>query len=370
MTSPHRITVAVLGTGRQGRAHAQSLLEIGREGLAVGDRTYAVDVLLYGRDPGKLAKLAEELGVEKTTTDWRQAVMAPDVDIVDNCLINAMHYEPLLLAAEHGKHCIAEKPLTGDPRTAEALLAAAERAGVRHTIIQNMRYQPGPAAAKELLRQGRLGRIFHIRAVFGYYVPETITNRPAWFYQRQQAGGGIVADIMAHFFDLFRWLIGPIEGVFCQAATYLPNRQDAQGRAFVSDVEDAAALVLRFAGGAIGDVFLSWVRRKHEAMPQFEIDGQAGSLLFSYDRLYQQLGTEAMHSFVPFGAISDDPLSEWNPVPLPVSNPFRLQLEGFLRAVITGAPFEPNWHTALVNERLLELAYRSAREGRMFWYQG
>jgi len=132
------LTVAVLGTGRQGRAHALPLLELAREGLAVGGRRFGIDVLLCGRDPRKVAALAGELGIERTSSDWRHAVTAPEV---------------------------GEKPLTGDPRLSEDLLRAAERAGVRHTIIQNMRYLPRPAAAKCLLDESRLGRIFHLRAV-------------------------------------------------------------------------------------------------------------------------------------------------------------------------------------------------------------
>jgi len=358
------ITVAVLGTGRQGRAHARALLEVARDGLRAGDRTYGVKLLLYGRDGAKVKKLAGELGITATTTNLNEAVTSPEVDVVDNCLINSLHYEPLRLAIEHGKHCIAEKPLTGDLSTARSLLAHAAEAGVHHTIIQNMRFQPGPAAVKRMLDEQRLGRVFHARATFGYLVPETVTNRPAWFYQKEHALGGIVSDMMAHFFDLFRWMIGPIESVFCQTGTYLPQRRDALGRQFPVEVEDTAVLALRFANGAMADIFLSWVRRKHEPVPSFEIDGEAGSVIFSADSLQCQMGSDTLHSFSPIRQEEGNPLAGWSSIPLSPANAFRQQLEGFLSAIVTGEPLKPDWYDAVETERLIALAYRSSQEGR------
>ncbi|MHB0875596.1 MAG: Gfo/Idh/MocA family protein [Anaerolineae bacterium] len=360
----HPLTVAVLGTGRQARAHAQTLLAIGRQ-QPLPDGAPGVDVLLYGRDETKLSTLAAELGVRRATTDIERAVTADDVDVVDNCLINALHYEPLRLAVGHGKHCITEKPLTGNLAQSRQLVAAADAAAIRHTIVQNMRYYPGPAEAKRIIEGGALGRVFHVRAVFGYLVPETIANRPSWFYRKEEARGGIVADIMSHMFDLFGWMVGPVQSVFCQAATYLPNRREADGRPFHSDVEDAAALVLRFAGGAMADIMLSWVRRKHEAMPTFEIDGERGSLVFGYDQLHRQRGEGTLHRFSPAGSAPTDQWAGWEETALAAANPFAQQLGGFIDALRSGAPFEPNWHTGLRCEQLIDVAYRSAEHGRM-----
>lgn len=364
MPSTRPLTVSVLGTGRQGRTHAQVLLDLGRQ-QPLADGRPGIDVLLYGRDPDKVAKLASELGVSRTTTSLERAVTGEDVDVVDNCLVNAMHYGPLSLAVASAKHCITEKPLTGDLTLSRRLVEAADTAGIRHTIVQNMRYYPGPAEAQRIIASGELGRVYHIRAVFGYLVPEMITNRPSWFYRRDDSLGGIVSDIMAHLFDLFAWMVAPVQSVFCQAATYKPDRRDASGHRFQADVEDAAALVLRLANGAIADVLLSWVRRKHEAVPTFEVDGERGSLVFSYDQLRAQLSDAPLDRFVPTGTGPADPWSGWEARPLSAANPFALQLAGFLAAVRSGAPFQPNWHTGLRCEQLIALAYQSASTGRM-----
>ena len=93
---------------------------------------------------------------------------ASDVDVVDNCLVNAEHYGPLMHAIDSGKHVFTEKPLTIELSQAERLLAAARKAGVQHGVIQNMRFNPGPRKAKELLSQGLVGRVFSADVLFGY----------------------------------------------------------------------------------------------------------------------------------------------------------------------------------------------------------
>src|SRR6185437_10011047 len=218
------ITVGVLGTGRMARLHLHALNSIRREGLTVGGTRWPLSLAVYGRDSAKVQELAREFDTSIATSDINELVDRPDVAVVDNCLVNSLHYEPLLRAVRNGKHCFTDKPLTAELPDAEKLLQAAREAGIHHGIVQNMRFQAGTARAKEMIDRGDLGRLFHVRVVFGYFVPRQVTNRPAWFYQKEQAGGGIVHDMMAHFFDLLRYMIGPIERVYGEIATGFPER--------------------------------------------------------------------------------------------------------------------------------------------------
>src|SRR5262249_16263972 len=147
---------------------------------------------------------------------------------------------------------------------AEQLLKAATRAGVQHGVIQNMRFSPGARKARELIDLGILGRIFSTNVLFGYMVPQTVLNRPTWFYKKEEAGGGMVEDMMAHFFDLLRTLVAPIKAVYAAAGQAWDTRNEPDGTPFRVDVEDLASVSIRFASGAVGNCFASWVRRKHE----------------------------------------------------------------------------------------------------------
>ena len=357
------ITVGVLGTGRMGRLHLEALERIRSTGLRVGGDTWPVDSAIYGRNPDKVEDCVRLYSPSISTTDLNELIDRPDVAVVDNCLTNALHYEPLLRAVRKGAHCFTDKPLALDAAEGEALLRAAQEAGVHHGIIQNMRYQAGPAKLKEMLDRGDLGRIFHVRVVFGYFVPMQVSNRPAWFYKKEESGGGIVHDMMAHFFDLLRYMLGPVERLHCEMLTAFPEREDEDGVRFASEVEDAAAVTMRFRSGAVADVFASWARRKHEEVPFFEIDGEEGSVICSFNDLKFQ-GAEQTANF------SYDPTrvqtgydEGWEPVALDPVNPFETQLRNFLKAIVTGRRCKPDWEDAVVTHRMIEAAYDSAKTG-------
>jgi len=358
------ITVGVLGTGRMARLHLHALNSIRREGLTVGGTRWPLSLAVYGRDSAKVQELAREFDTSIATSDINELVDRPDVAVVDNCLVNSLHYEPLLRAVRNGKHCFTDKPLTAELPDAEKLLQAAREAGIHHGIVQNMRFQAGTARAKEMIDRGDLGRLFHVRVVFGYFVPRQVTNRPAWFYQKEQAGGGIVHDMMAHFFDLLRYMIGPIERVYGEIATGFPERMDAAGNPFKADVEDLAAVTVRFRSGIVGDIFASWVRRKHEEVPFFEFDGEKGSIICSFNELkFQGQDQTAQFKYDPTRKQTgfDD---GWQSIPLPTVDPFEVQLRNFLTAVVADQPCKPDWDDAVVNQRLIEATYEAARSGQ------
>jgi predicted dehydrogenase len=323
-----------------------------------------VEPAVYGRDPAKVDAAAKQYGVRRTSTRLDELIDAPDVDVVDNCLVNAEHFTPLMRAIHADKHVFTEKPLTIELYEAERLLQAARSAGVQHGVIQNMRFNPGPRKAKELLHEGLVGRIFSADVLFGYMVPQTVLNRPTWFYRKAEAGGGIIEDMMAHFFDLLRHLVGPIEAVSAVGSIVWPQRREPDGTPFTVDVEDLASVIVRFENGAVGNCFASWVRRKHEEVPEFQIDGEDGSLLFSFNKLWAQ--TQDATPLFRFDArkVQTESLAEWRQIDLDLRDPFGLQLEQFLGGIIRGQPTTPDWSDAVTTQRLIKAAYRSMAEHR------
>jgi predicted dehydrogenase len=358
------LTVAVLGTGRMAGIHLAALAGLRDRGLQVDGRTVRVEPAVYGRDPTKVRPVAEEYGLQRTSTRLEELIDAPDVDVVDNCLVNSEHFVPLMRAIDAGKHVFTEKPLTIELGEAERLLAAARSAGVHHGVIQNMRFNPGPRKARQLIEQGFVGRIFSADVLFGYMVPRTVVNRPTWFYKKEEAGGGIVEDMMAHFFDLLRHLVGPIEAVSATTAIAWPTRCEPDGTPFPVEVEDVASVSIRFENGAIGNCLASWVRRKHEEVPEFQLDGEDGSLLFSFNSLRTQTQEETPLFRFDARQVQAESREDWRAVDLELRDPFGLQLEQFLTGVVVGQPTRPDWEDAVINQRLIKAAYRSATERR------
>jgi predicted dehydrogenase len=341
-----------------------ALAELRNRGLQVAGKSVRVEPAVYGRDPARVAALAQEYGIRRTSTRLEALLEAPDVDVVDNCLVNAQHYTPLMRAIETGKHVFTEKPLTVELHEAERLLEAARSAGVHHGVIQNMRFNPGPRKARELLDQGLVGRVFSADVLFGYMVPRTVLNRPTWFYKKAEAGGGIVEDMMAHFFDLLRHLVGPIEAVSAAGSIVWPERREPDGTSFAVEVEDLASVTIRFENGAIGNCFASWVRRKHEEVPEFQIDGEDGSLFFSINRLWSQTQSQTPLFRYDARALQTDSVADWQAVDVELRDPFGVQLEQYLAGIVRGEPTRPDWSDAVTNQRLIKAAYRSMAERR------
>ena len=291
---------------------------------------------------------------------------AQDVAVIDNCLSNHLHFEPLMRAIDRRKHVFSEKPLTIELSEAEQLLDAATKAGVQHGVIQNMRFNPGPRRACGLVDEGLVGRVFSTNVLFGYMVPQTVVNRPTWFYKKEEAGGGIIEDMMAHFFDLLRTLIGPIEGVYAVPGTAWTQRREPDGTPFRVEVEDLSSVSIRFSNGAVGSCFASWVRRKHEEVPTFQIDGESGSLYFTLHRLWSQAQAETPLFRFDARAAQTDTIDDWRSVEVERRDPFELQLQLFLEGIAAGKPTPglPTWEDAVTNQRLIQAAYRSVAERR------
>ena len=353
------IVVAVLGTGRLGETHIAALASLRDQGVRVVPA-------LYGRNPAKVADVAQRYRIQRTSTQLDELIDAPDVHVVDNCLSNNLHYAPLMRALGRRKHVFSEKPLTIELDQAIDLLRAAREAGVHHGVIQNMRFNAGPRRARRLLADGLVGRVFSANVLFGYMVPQTVLNRPTWFYKKDEAGGGVVEDMMAHFFDLLRTLIGPIQGVYAAPGTAWSERREPDGTPFTVDVEDLASVTIRFANGAVGNCMASWVRRKHEEVPTFQIDGEDGSLYFTLNRLWSQTQAETPLFRYDARKLQTDSVDDWRSVDVELRDPFELQLQLFLEGVAAGRPTPdlPTWEDAVINQRLIQAAYRSVRERR------
>jgi predicted dehydrogenase len=344
--------------------HLAALAQLRDRGLSVDGRNVRVEPAVYGRDRAKVQAVAEQFQIHRTSTHLDELIDAAGVDVVDNCLVNSEHFGPLMRAIDAGKHVFTEKPLTIELHEAERLLDAARAAGVQHGVIQNMRFNPGPRKASELLQQGLVGRIFSATVLFGYMVPQTVTNRPTWFYKKAEAGGGIVEDMMAHFFDLLRSLIGPIDAVSATGGIAWAERREPDGTPFSVEVEDLASVTIRFANGAVGNCFASWVRRKHEEVPEFQIDGEDGSLLFSFNKLRLQSQPETPLFRFDARKVQTESVDDWQPLDLELHDPFGVQLEQFLGGIVRGQPTAPDWSDAVTNQRLIKAAYRSMVEHR------
>ncbi|MCY4019554.1 MAG: Gfo/Idh/MocA family oxidoreductase [Chloroflexi bacterium] len=188
--------------------------------------------------------LAEPHGIA-WETDYRAVLEDETLDAVYIALPHHLHAEVAAASAEAGKHILLEKPMANSLEEADRILAAQKRAGVKLMLGFTHRFHAELETAKRLIDAGELGQV-----TLAVDIMTTGGQIPGWFWQKEQAGGGVLHVNGAHSFDRLRWLLGSeIVEVFAYAETY-----DAR-----KTVEDSTVVAMRFENGAMGTTIHNWV---------------------------------------------------------------------------------------------------------------
>ena len=350
-----------------GRAHSNGYRQVGP---FFSPRLTPRMRVLCGRTRPAVERAARELGWEEAATDWREVVRRPDIDLVDISTPGDSHAEIAIAAAEAGKAVICEKPLANTVAEAEGMLAAVRKAGVPHLVCHNYRRVPAMTLARQLVQEGRLGRIYHYRAA---YLQDCMAD-PAfplvWRLDKNQAGSGALGDIGSHAVDLARYLVGEIAEVCGALETFVKERPlagDPLRRGAVT-VDDAAASVVRFENGAMGTIEATRFAPGRKNSNRLEINGSLGSLAFNLERLNELqvyftadgplagfrtvLVTEPTHPFIK---------AWWPPGhPIGYEHTFTHTFYDMLEAMASGTPPSPGFEDGVRNQRVLEAIARSS----------
>jgi len=351
---------------------------------------------LAGRDPARTAAAAERLGWGSTETDWRRLLTRDDIDLVDVCTPGDTHAEIAIAALDAGKHVLCEKPLANTLAECAAMAEAADRAaghGVRAMVGFTYRRVPAIALARQLVREGRLGEIRHVRA---QYLQDWLTDPDApmsWRLEKARAGSGALGDIGAHIVDLTQHITGDrVVGVTSMLETFveerplaggdgggLPARHSGNGTGRPMGqvtVDDATAFLARFQAGAVGVFEATRFAAGRKNSIRLEINGSRGSLAFDFEEMnvlhfFDQeepaatagfrriLVTEPTH---PYGG------AWWPPGHLlGYEHGFTHQVVDLVTAIGTGEQPLPSFADGLQVQTVLDAVERSAADGS--WQQ-
>jgi UDP-N-acetyl-2-amino-2-deoxyglucuronate dehydrogenase len=224
-------------------------------------------------DAERARATAERWDVVAHFQNYHDLLAHPEVDLVSVTTWPAAHAEAVIAAAEAAKHIMCEKPIATTLEEADAMVAAAERAGVKFAMGYQTRFGNNWQTVKKLLDDGTIGRIQSINIVScapsAHYTP--------WFLRKTQAGGGVLMDWGSYTAYMINWLMGPVESVY---GAYAQFREDSYaGGALVpdADVEDTVAATLRFRSGALGTWYTTWAAVARHGYTS--IDGSHGSIL-------------------------------------------------------------------------------------------
>ncbi|WP_433554748.1 Gfo/Idh/MocA family protein [Micromonospora zamorensis] len=376
----------MVGYAFMGAAHSQAWRTVNR----VFDLpARARMALICGRDTTKVADAADRLGWDAYTTDWRDLINRDDIDVIDVCTPGDSHAEIALAALAAGKHVLCEKPLANTVAEARAMTAAAELArasGVRSMCGFNYRRVPAVTMMRQLVADGRLGVIRHVRAT---YLQDWIVDPQfplVWRLQKDRAGSGALGDIGAHIIDLTQFVTGQrISGVSAVTETFVKERPlpaESSGLAATVDghtaptgpvtVDDAAVFVARLDGGALATYEASRFATGRKNALRVEINGSLGSVIFDLERLNELEFYDATRPSVEQGfsrilvTEGEHPyMSAWWPPGhiIGYEHSFTHEMRDFIEAVATGVDPTPSFADALQVQLVLDAVTRSAELG-------
>ena len=270
------LNIGVIGYGFMGRTHSNGYKRVNDFFPELGHRP--VLKAICGRSEEQLRKFAGQWQYESTETDWRRLLDRKDIDAIDICTPNNSHAEIAIAAAQAGKMVLCEKPLAMDPAEGQKMVDAVEAAGVANTVWYNYRRVPAVSLAKQLIDEGRLGRIFHYRANFlqdwtiNADLPQGGTA--LWRLDAAAAGSGVTGDLLAHCIDTAIWLNGSIASVTAMTETFVKERKhNLTGKVEKVGIDDACAFLCRFGNGSLGLFESTRYARGHKTLYTFEING-------------------------------------------------------------------------------------------------
>ncbi len=375
MKAKKELNVGMIGYGFMARTHSNAYRKVGN----FFDLEYKpVLKSVCGLVESEAKAFADRWGYESFATDWRKVVERKDIDIIEVCVPNNYHAEIAIAAAKAGKMVICEKPLALNGAEALKMVKAVEKAGVPNLVSFNYRRIPAVALAKQLIDEGRLGKIFHYRSNFlqdwtiSADVPQG--GMGTWRLDAKAAGSGVTGDLLAHCIDLALWQNGPITDVNAMTETFVKSRKNVEtGKMEPVKIDDACTFFCRFDNGAMGNFEATRYARGHKAQFTFEINGENASIRWDLHDLHRLQYFDHRDESIVRGWRSihvsdgDQPYMKhwWVPgLQIGYEHSFVHQIADFLEGLAKGQPTGPTFRDALATQYVCDAVLASAAGGK------
>ncbi|MFF5496490.1 Gfo/Idh/MocA family protein [Streptomyces aquilus] len=381
------LRVGMVGYAFMGAAHSQGWRTAGR----VFDLPrQPVLSAICGRDPDAVRAAADQHGWAAAETDWRALIARDDVDLVDICTPGDSHADIAVAALAAGKHVLCEKPLANSVEEAENMTRAAEEAYTRGQLAMvgfNYRRLPATALARNMIAEGRVGTLRHVRVV---YLQDWLVDPEfplTWRLRKEYAGSGALGDLGAHIIDLAQYLAGErLAGVSAMTETFVHERPlpaggvkglsavSAGGTAPVT-VDDAALFTGRFTSGALATFEATRYATGRKNALRIELNGDKGALAFDLERLNElsyhdgtEPGTHAGFRRILVTEPDHPYLEGWWPPGhgLGYEHSFVHQARDLVHAVAEGRRPDPSFADGLQVQRVLAAVEESAQKNSVY----
>jgi len=369
------LNIGMIGYGFMGRTHSNAYAKVNH----FFDLEYKpVLKAICARNEERAKAFADQWGYESVETDWRKLIERDDIDAIDICTPNNLHKDIAIAAAEAGKMILCEKPLARTAAEGEEMCQAVEKAGVPNTVWYNYRRVPAVTLAKQLVDEGRLGRIFHYRANFlqDWTINADLPQggEALWRLDVDAAGSGVTGDLLAHCIDTAIWINGPITSVTAMTETFVKERTHSlTGKVEKVGIDDACAFLARFANGSLAIFESTRYARGHKALYTLEINGEKASLAWDLHDLHRLQVFDHSDESIIRGwhnvhvSDGDQPYMKnwWVPgLQIGYEHSFVHQVADFLKSLETGTPCGPTFRDAQLTQIVCDAVLASAQSGQ------
>jgi predicted dehydrogenase len=369
------LNIGLVGYGFMGRTHSNAFLQAPR----FFDLPYRpVLKAVAARNADRVKAFAANWGYESAETDWRALIDRKDIDVIDIASPNDTHREIAIAAAQAGKMVMCEKPLGRTAAEALEMVTAVEAAGVPNTVWYNYRRVPAVTMIKNLLDEGKFGRIFHYRAKFlqDWTISQDLPQggEGLWRLDVSVAGSGVTGDLLAHNIDTALWLNGPITEVTAMTETFIKERKHSlTGKVQPVGIDDACAFLCRFENGSTATFEATRYARGHKALYTLEINGEHASAFWDLHDLHRiqyfdhkdegrVRGWRNVHV-----TDADQPYMKhwWVPgLQIGYEHTFIHHCADFVRAVADGKSLAPTFRDGLATDYVTDAVLASAKSGK------
>jgi len=368
------LNIGMIGYGFMGRTHSNAYCKVGN----FFDLEYQpVLKAACARNEENIQKFADNWGYDSIETDWRALVARDDIDAVDICVPNNLHKEIAMACAEAGKMILCEKPLAMNTAEGEEMCDAVEKAGVANIVWYNYRRVPAVTLAKQLIDEGRLGRIFHYRANFlqDWTISTDLPQggEALWRLDAKAAGSGVTGDLLAHCIDTALWLNGSLDSVTAMTETFIKERvHQGTGEVMPVTIDDACTFMGRFSNGSLALFESTRYARGHKALYTLEINGENASIRWDLHDLHRLEYFDHSDDSIVRGWRSihvtdgDQPYMDhwWVPgLQIGYEHTFVHQVADFLEGLASGTPAGPTFKEALETQKVCDAVLKSAEDG-------
>jgi len=365
------INVALIGQGFMGRSHSNAWGQV-----AKFFKPPIVPVMhsVFGQPEENPPVFAHNWGWKNASTDWEALVKSPEIGLVDVVTPNYMHAPVAKAAIAAGKPVACEKPIAGTLADAREMVEAAKKAKVKTFVWFNYRRCPAVALAHQLVKQGKIGQIRHVRAAYLQdWAPEIVPL--LWRFDKKLAGSGAHGDLNAHIVDITRFVTGEeiTEVVGAIAETFAET-----GKVEPVGIDDACLFLAIFANGSMGTLVSTRYARGRKNYNTFEINGELGAIHFNLENPH--LLDYFRYADPKTGAKIEDHLPGWQSIhvtnfehpymknwwvpgcTIGYEHTFINQLADFLASLEGGPKFQPDFRAAMRTQAVCDAVLDSARK--------